>query len=332
MPFSNLIGNELAQSALQRMVDQKSVPNTLLFYGPDGIGKSLFAIALAELLMGKEHAHKLSSQNHPDLHIYLPEGKSAIHTMENMRKLIDEVALPPYEAPVKVFILYDAHKMLPYSSNALLKTFEEPVFHSYFILLTSALDAMLPTIVSRCRKVPFFPIPQSEIATLIQNRWQKTPEEARRIAFLSHGSLAKAQALADHSQFAPRKILLEILALRMPDDYPQFLKLTADLEESCLTETLEEKEEESTVSSSLQSQSDAIFEEIVAWYRDLQLLKEGIAPEYLYHLDCIDRLKLALQQPFPSLEIVIEKMSKARLALQRNIRLRTILEHFFLSQ
>jgi DNA polymerase III subunit delta' len=331
MPFSKLIGNELAKTALQRMVDQKSVPNTLLFYGPDGVGKSLFAVAFAELLMGKAQAHKLATQNHPDLHIYLPEGKSAIHTMENMRKLIDEVALPPYEAPVKVFIIHDAHQMLTYSSHALLKTFEEPSFHSYFILLTNALDIMLPTMVSRCRKVPFFPIPQSQIATLIQNEWKKTSEEARRIAFLSHGSLAKAKVLADHSHLAPRKILLEILTLRMPDDYPQFLKLAAELEESCVTENVEEKEEEPNISS-LQFQTDAIFEEIVAWYRDLQLLKEGIAPEYLYHLNCMDNLRLALQQPFPPLEVVIEKVAKARLALQRNIRLRTVLEHFFLSQ
>jgi DNA polymerase-3 subunit delta' len=331
MPFSKLIGNELARSALQRMADQKSVPNTLLFYGLDGVGKSLFAIALAELLMGKEHAHKLAAQNHPDLHIYLPEGKSAIHTMETMRKLIDEVAFPPYEAPVKVFIIHDAHQMLPYSSNALLKTFEEPSFHSYFILLTSALETMLPTIVSRCRKIPFFPIPQLQIATLIQNEWQKTPEEARRIAFLSHGSLGKSKALADHSQLAWRKILLEILTLHMPYDYPQFLKLTTELEESCVAKTEEEKDEE-PMSSSSHSQIDAIFEEIAAWYRDLHLLKEGIASEYLYHLDCVDRLKLVLQQPFPPLEIIIEQIAKARLALQRNVRLRAVLEHFFLAQ
>jgi DNA polymerase-3 subunit delta' len=297
-----------------------------LFYGPDGIGKGLFALALAQLLMGKEHAHKLATQNHPDLHIYFPEGKSAIHPIENIRKLIDEVALPPYEAPVKVFIIHDAHQMLPYSSNALLKTFEEPSFHSYFILLTSVLDAMLPTIVSRCRKVPFFPIPQSQMESLIQDQWKKTPEEARRIAFLSHGSLAKAKEFADHNPLAWRKILLEILTLRMPQDYPQFLKLATELEESCTSENSEEEE-----SSSLHAQADAIFEEIIAWYRDLQLLKEGLASEYLYHLDCIDHLKLALLHPFPPLEIAIEQVAKARLALQRNIRLRTVLEHLFLN-
>lgn len=328
MPFSNIVGNELAKSAILRMTEQKSVPNTLLFYGPDGVGKSLFALQLAELLMGKEHASKLASQNHPDLHIFRPEGKSAIHTMESMRKLIDEVALPPYEAPVKVFIIHDAHQMLPYSSNALLKTFEEPSFHSYFILLTSALDAMLPTIVSRSRKVPFFPIPQSQIETLVKEKWQKTPEESRRIAFLSHGSLAKAEQLASNTQIAWRGQLLEILLLHLPYEYPQFLKLATEMEENY---SADDEEGDSEGTGSFLTQTDALFEEIAAWYRDLQLLKEGIAPEYLYHLDKIEQLKSVLSRPIPPLEKILDQIAKSRLALQRNVRLRTVLEHFFLN-
>lgn len=330
MPFSKIAGNDLAKAALLRMAEQKSVPNTLLFYGPDGVGKSLFALGLAELLMGQKHAAKLHSQNHPDLHIFRPEGKSAIHTMDSVRKLIDEVALPPFEAPVKVFIIHDANQMLIYSSNALLKTFEEPSFHSYFILLTSSLDAMLPTIVSRCRKVPFFPIPQPQIEAVVQEKWQKTPEEARCIAFLSHGSLAKAEQLGSNSQNPWRSQLLEILSLHLPYEYPQFLKLAAEIEENCTIEE-EEGETEDLGASSLQALADALFEEIAAWYRDLQLLKEGIAPEYLYHLDSIERLRLALSRPVPPLEKVIDHISKSRLALQRNVRLRAVLEHFFLN-
>src|SRR5581483_894649 len=258
MPFSKLIKNDLAKSALQRMVSQSSVPNTLLFYGPDGVGKGLFAIALAELLMGPRHASKLASRNHPDLHIYKPEGKSSIHTVETIRKLIEETSLPPYEAPVKVFILHDAHQMLPYSSNALLKTLEEPPFHCYFILLTSSLDSILPTIASRCRKVPFFPIPQPDIEAFIKDKWGKKPDEARRVAFLSHGSLAKAKQLLENAQLAWRHPLLEILSLNLPSDYAQFQRLLLEREKSS---SLEEKEDEAPPID-----SDAILEEIVAWY------------------------------------------------------------------
>jgi DNA polymerase-3 subunit delta' len=324
MPFSKLIGNELAKSALLRMAEQNSVPNTLLFYGPDGVGKSLFALDFAQLLIGTKH----TSQNHPDIHIYRPEGKSAVHTLENMRKLIDEVALPPYAAPIKVFLLHDAGQMLPYSSNALLKTLEEPSFHSYFILLTSSLDAMLPTLVSRSRKVPFFPIPQSQIESLVKEKWQKTPEESRRIAFLSHGSLARAEQIAHNNQFPWRSQLLELLSLHFPSDYPSFQKLAIELEANCAIAAPEGEEEES---SSILSQADAIFEEIAAWYRDLHLLKEGIAPEYLYHFDSIDSLKLALPHPLVPLEKVLDQIAKSRLALQRNVRLRNVLEHFFLN-
>lgn len=330
MPFSKLVGNDLAKAALTRMAEQKSVPNTLLFYGPDGVGKSLFALGLAQLLMGSKHGPKLQSQSHPDLHICRPEGKSSIHPIENMRRLIDEIALPPYEAPVKVFIIHDADHMLPASSNALLKTFEEPSLDSYFILLTSALDAMLPTIVSRSRKIPFFPIPLAQIETLIKEKWDKNPEEARRIAFLSHGSLSKAQLLTHSAQLPWRAQLLELLTLELPHDYPQFQKIATELEENCAVEAPEGEDEEGGAGSIL-TQADAVFEEIAAWYRDLQLLKEGIAPEYLYHLDSMDRLKLALAQPLQPLEKVLDQIGKSRLALQRNVKLRNVLENFFLS-
>jgi DNA polymerase-3 subunit delta' len=329
MPFSKLIGNDLAKAALTRMAAQNSVPNTLIFCGQDGVGKSLFAIAMAELLMGSCHAPKLATHNHPDLHIFRPEGKSAIHTMESMRKLIDEVALPPFEAPVKVFILHDAHQMLPTSSNALLKSLEEPSPHSYFILLTNSADAMLPTLLSRCRKIAFFPLSQVQIEGIVRDKWKKTPEEARRIAFFSHGSLAKAQQLNEHAELPWRKPLLELLTLHLPYDYPQFLRVAADLEETCAPK--ETDEEDNAEEGSILAQADTLLEEIAAWYRDLHLLKEGIAPESLYHLDNLESLKLTLSRSVPPLEKVLEQIAKARLSLQRSIKLRNVLEQFFLT-
>ena len=170
--INTLIGNPLAKEALLQMLERKTVPQTLLFYGPDGVGKGRFAKALAEELMEQAHAHKISSDNHPDVRIDPPEGKSAQHPMENMRGLIDETALPPFEAPCKVFILHDAHQMHTFSANALLKTLEEPPRDTYLILLTDRIDAMLPTLLSRCHKLPFFPIPQTEIESFVREKWE----------------------------------------------------------------------------------------------------------------------------------------------------------------
>lgn len=326
MPLSHIVGNVQAKLCIEKMVQSQAVPSTLLFYGPEGVGKSACALMLAELLMGPKSAHKLKARTHPDLHILSPSGKSATHPIENIRKLIMEATLPPYEAPVKVFIIEEAHQMLPSSSNALLKVLEEPFSHSYFILLTSSLDAILPTIASRCRKIPFFPIPQADIEKVVEERWNKSAPEARRIAFLSHGSLAKAKQLTDRPKLPWKEPLMTLLSLDIPRDYPQMSKILVEMEQLFEEDDLSEE----THAAPFLNQIDYLFEEMVMWYRDLELLTEGVATEYLYHLDQIEALKLALSGRLVPLESVLDQIAVARLALQRNVRLRTVLEHFLL--
>ena len=122
----------------------------LLFHGPRGIGKGALALQLAQSLL------KSSKDHHPDLHILYPDPESDQHLIASIRQLIAETHLPPFEAPCKVFILHDAEKMLPASSNALLKTLEEPPADTHFILITSDPAALLPTVLSRCSRVPCF--------------------------------------------------------------------------------------------------------------------------------------------------------------------------------
>jgi DNA polymerase-3 subunit delta' len=318
MPFSTLIGNESAQSALKRMVEHSCVPNTLLFSGPHGIGKARFALALAHLLMGASHHQKLNSGNHPDLHIYSPEGKAHLHSIDSIRSLIEEVGMPPFEAPVKVFILHDAHLMLPASSNALLKTLEEPHLDSYIILLTSEPESVLPTILSRCRKIPFFPIPEKEMLTYLEKELSQTPEQARKTAFLAHGSFARVHQMISQSQDEKQKILHKILAAGTAD-YPLFLKLCTELEAACGLSKTEENEE----SDSMLSQMDALFEEISTWYRDLYLVSQGVDRSWLSN----PQFQKAARAP--SLERVLEAIARARLALQRHLKLRVVLEELF---
>lgn len=92
---------------------------------------------------------------HPDIHEYFPEGKTGMHAIASLRSLLEELILAPYEAKKKCFILYEADKMLPSSSNALLKAIEEPPPKTLFLLLTKDKDKILPTIRSRCQIVYF---------------------------------------------------------------------------------------------------------------------------------------------------------------------------------
>jgi DNA polymerase III delta prime subunit len=140
---------------LEILVKKGALPPVLLFFGPSRKEQMDAALFLAERLMGPSHASKLQKGIHPDLHLYTPEGKSGTHPIDALRQLIAETSLPPFEAPCKIFIIDDAENMQLPSSNALLKTLEEPLFDTYIILLTAEAESLLPTITSRCRKIPF---------------------------------------------------------------------------------------------------------------------------------------------------------------------------------
>ena len=104
---------------------------------------------------------KIETNNHPDLHVYEPEGKTYHHSIASIRNLIGQVYMAPFEAEAKVFIIKDAHRMLKSSANALLKTLEEPTLDSFIILTSSKADDIIPTITSRCFRINFLGIKPS---------------------------------------------------------------------------------------------------------------------------------------------------------------------------
>ncbi len=187
--FTNLIGNTHAKTLLHKLHANNCLPPVLLFSGPQGVGKALFAGELAHVLL---HSHK---NPHPDLFVHAPTGKSELHTAETVREILQEAALPPFVAPVKVFIIHEAERMLAAASNALLKTLEEPHEKCQFILLAHDAEALLATVASRCCHIRFFPIPEGEIAQFLVTHKQCTQEKAQEIALRCEGSLGKACTL-----------------------------------------------------------------------------------------------------------------------------------------
>lgn len=132
---------------LSQMIASKQIPHALLFTGRRGAKLDEAARQFASDLIGKHP--------HPDVREYFPEGKTGMHPIQTLRKLTEEVGFVPYQAEWKVFIIHEAERMLPASSNALLKTFEEPSKRTVIVLLSHHPEKMLPTILSRCRKVEF---------------------------------------------------------------------------------------------------------------------------------------------------------------------------------
>lgn len=112
---------------------------------------------------------KTDNETHADIHWARPESKSRVVTVDQMRELMREIQLKPAEAGFKVAVIAGADRLNPQAANAFLKTLEEPPQKSVLILLSTAPQCILETILSRCLRLNFFGHQQEPNAT--QSEW-----------------------------------------------------------------------------------------------------------------------------------------------------------------
>jgi DNA polymerase-3 subunit delta' len=174
---SELAGTEhqpqarVALAAALESDDQLS--HSYLFHGPSGTGKRTAARAFAAALLsrgqeeGADVERRVLAGVHPDLTWVEPRGAHDILVDDVRHQIVREVAMRPFEASRRVFVIADAERMNEESQNALLKTLEEPSSFAHFVLISSAPGRLLPTIPSRCRPVRFGPVPAARIVELL---------------------------------------------------------------------------------------------------------------------------------------------------------------------
>lgn len=321
MTFSKLVGNEQAKETLTKLSKQPRDSHILLFSGITGVGKRAFAIAFLNLLLGKRHAGKIEAKIHPDVIWIKPEGKLHLHTAACIKQIIDEAPLSPFEASKKIYVIEEADRMQPVSSNALLKMLEEPPSHVSFLLLTSNEEGILPTLLSRCSRIPFYPIEEPLLISFLEQKGAPS-EKAHQLAKSSNGSLSQAlKFLADEKD--PIKLhFIEILRhffLQRPS-----LNFIQALDH--LDKLIEEKSEDEGATSQI---GEKLLEDLLFWVRDLHYIKEDPNGKGLFYLNFLEDLTRQSQSAIPSLESALLFLDKARLALQRGIKPKVVFERLF---
>lgn len=331
MDFDDLIGNDSIKDRLKAALENNNISNTILFSGPEAVGKSLFAKVLACKLMNPEKdidpiaLKKIESNNHPDLHIYEPEGKTSQHSILSIRNLVEQVYMAPFEAEAKIFIIKDAHRMLAPSANALLKTLEEPTLDSFIILISSRVDEILPTITSRCFRFNFSNIKDEEIINLLQKNYSLSKEDANKISKISNGSIGKAIELANHPDYLKkREFFLNILAKENISSFFDLLEALTKLDDEYLQSLSKDNQ------TLYFNEIDLLLEKLLHWFRDLHLLKNRADEKYLFFSDKIDLLKKQDLSNLVSLSLVNSLVDEIKLALSRNIKFKYALENFFI--
>lgn len=168
-------------------------PHTLLLEGEAGSGKDTLARFLAAELLCRRSAaeapcgncpscHKLSTGNHPDFTVLLPDEKSktASITIDQVRAIKTDAYLAPHEAARRVYYIPHAEGILPAAQNALLKLIEEPPEAAYFIFTVESRGALLETVRSRATILTLSPLAESERRSVLE---RLRPEQAGLASF-----------------------------------------------------------------------------------------------------------------------------------------------------
>lgn len=347
MSFENIIGQQRVISILERAIMNKRMPHALLFHGQQGVGKEAVALELAKALFCQKDevycnkcsdCKRVGQLSHPDLILIYPAPKQPkdeelklvresivknpyyrMQPWSNPSILIDmirnlkkTVSMTSYENKGRVVLIMDAHRMTTEAANSLLKILEEPLGKLTLILISSQANLLLPTIISRCQKIRFDPLPWQEIEEALIKKERINPDQARIFARMSFGSYRRALELLDEDVDQKQNLLIDILRkVLMPD-----------LEILMTVESLVNQQDKKAIKD--------LIALMLVWFRDamvMDLLKnENDYKEKIINIDRLDTLKKfvsALEQI--DYDQVILKIEQALELIDRNVYLNLVL-------
>ena len=334
-------------SVLTRTLQSKRMPHAILFHGPEGVGKEAVALELAKALFCQQDeiycnecsdCHRVAQLTHPDLIVIYPAPKQVknedtqsirqsivknpyhriqpwanpnilIETIRNIKKT---VSMTSYENKGRVIIILDAHRMTVEAANSLLKILEEPLGKTTMILLSSQINLLLPTIISRCQQVRFDPLVWQDLETALIQREKIEPEKAKLLARMSFGSYRRALELLDENINEKQDLMLDLLRKA----------LLSDMDILQMVEQIVSREDKKTIKDLLQL--------MLVWFRDAMVFHLQPSPEdYLDKIVNVDRLQ-TLEKFVTGLEPidyeqVIKKVETAVDLIDRNVYLNLIL-------
>jgi DNA polymerase-3 subunit delta' len=243
MPFDSFIGNAKALASVREMVAGDRVPGSLLFSGPDGVGKKTLARMLAKALVCERSegdfcdvclrcrkAEEMFTAGHEDLarrrefkeaarrveglvyfDFQILEPLTRFILTEQIRQLRNVAYTRPFQLPRRVFIIDDAQTVHWQAVDLLLKVLEEPPETSSFILVCSNPYELRPTIRSRCLQILFQPVEESAIRDLLAKQRGLSKTQVLLAARVASGSVAKARSFDLETYEQRRQPWLEYL-------------------------------------------------------------------------------------------------------------------------
>jgi DNA polymerase III subunit delta' len=316
MSFAKLVGNQRNKEILQRLLKNGRVNSTLIFAGPDGVGKRRFALAFAKAVNCQKApagayaldgcdecpvCRRIDAGGYGDVTVIRPEGQFI--KIAQTREMAEEVYYRPREGRQRFFIIDEADRLREEAANSLLKTLEEPPSTSTIILLTARPDALLLTIRSRAQRLNFAALSVAEMEQYLAENYPRPAPDTALLARVTEGRIGQANAVDISIYRQERRTLIELLELLASgNDRHRLLKAA----EYIGKKEREDFERELALISSL--------------LRDLFMLAAGRGAGAIVNIDVADRLApLAQKIGLRRLMTWVERFDRLRARLRINI-------------
>ncbi len=218
LTFQNFSAQGESISALAAQIQMRTLAHAVLISGEEGVGKKTLADLMAAALLCRGEGIRpcgkcpsciqAAAGEHPDLvriRLGVPlsgeSGKNrATIPVDDIREMERIAGVHPFEGDNRVIIIQDAEKMTPAAQNALLKILEEPPEGNWFILICTHREALLPTIISRCRPVFLHPWPDEIVMQSLSER-NITGKRAEETVEEAGGSIGLALKLSEDEEY-----------------------------------------------------------------------------------------------------------------------------------
>ncbi len=211
MPFTDILAQDHVINHFKETIKTNHLAHAYIFTGQDGVGKTLFTKEFTKILFCKNSSNdpcnsclncvRIEKNYHPDVYWIGIEEKAKYIKIENIRKLQHFVKLSPIESDHKIFIVKGANMMNEEASNCLLKTLEEPMKNTIFILIANSLLSIKDTIKSRCQIIRFHTIPTHVIRNQLSKKPNTETKEIEWVSRFSNGSLGNAFDLLKNNYY-----------------------------------------------------------------------------------------------------------------------------------
>lgn len=310
--FQDIIGQDQMKEHLMGAIQHGKVSHAYLINGERSSGKEFIAKVFAKALQceeggiepcGKCHSCKQAeSGNQPDI-IFVTHEKPNSFGVEDIRTQINQdIVIKPYSSKYKIYIMNEAEKMTVQAQNALLKTLEEPPAYAVIILLTTNVEAMLPTILSRLVVLNMKPVGDQLVKDYLMKEVKVPNYKADICVAFARGNLGKAKLLATSEEFD--KVKEEAISL---------LKNIRQMEIQEVMKAIKKIGE-------YKLEVNDYLDIMAIWYRDALLFKATNDANHLIFKEEIQYIKkVADQSTYEGIDSILKALEQAKRRIEANV-------------